>query len=168
MVLLDQVDDRLGQMVLPAQVDAVLDVADDDQRAHRRRELGVPAGRTDLVLDEVMGLEHLADVVKISPDADQQGIGPDAFGRRLGDGADRDRVVVRARGAADQLLEQGVGVVAQLEQADAGDDPQGIFDERQASAQKEAGHESPAGAARSCRCGPVRAARPATGRSPRS
>ena len=48
--------------------------------------------------------------------------------------------------AADQLLEQGMGIVAQLEQADAGDDPQGTFDERQAAAQKEAGHESPAGA----------------------
>ena len=59
---------------------------------------------------------------------------------------DGDRVVVRAGRAADQLLEQGMGVVAQLEQADAGDDSQGIFDERQASAQKEAGHQAPAGA----------------------
>ena len=43
----------------------------------------------DLVLDEVVRLEHLADVVEIGPDADQQGIGADAFGGRLGDGARR-------------------------------------------------------------------------------
>ena len=100
----------------------------------------------DLVLDEVVRLEHLADVVEIGPDAHEQGIGADAFGGRLGDGADGDRVVVRARCAADQLLEQGVGVVAQLEQADARDDPQGILEERQAAAQEEAGHQAPAGA----------------------
>ena len=107
-VLLDQVDDRLGQVVLPAEVDAVLDVADDDQRAHRRGQLGVAVGRPDLVLDEVVRLEHLADVVEIGPDANQQGIGADALGGRFGDRADGDRVVVRARapggpapGAAD-------------------------------------------------------------------
>ncbi len=37
-------------------------------------------------------------------------------------------------------------VVAQLEQADPGDDPERVFDERQASAQEEPGHQSPAGA----------------------
>ena len=59
--------------------------------------------------------------------------------------ADGDRVVVRARGAADQLLEQRVGDVAQLEQADPGDDPERVLDERQAAAQEEAGHQAPAG-----------------------
>ena len=80
-VLLDQIDDRLGQIVLAAQVNTVLDVADDDQRAHRGGQLGVPASRANLVLDKVVRFEHLADVVKISSDADQKGIGPDAFGR---------------------------------------------------------------------------------------
>ena len=37
-VLLDEVDDRLRQVVLPGQVGAVLDVGDDDQRAHGRHE----------------------------------------------------------------------------------------------------------------------------------
>ena len=79
-VLLDQVDDRLGQVVLPAEVDAVLDVADDDQRAHRRGEVGVPVGRADLVLDEVVRLEHLADVVEVGADPHEQGIGADPLG----------------------------------------------------------------------------------------
>ena len=99
----------------------------------------------DLVLDEVVRLEHLADVVEIGPDADEQGVGADPLGGGLGDRADGDRVVVRARGAADQLLEQRVGDVAQLEQADPGDDPERGLDERQAAAQEEAGHQAPAG-----------------------
>ena len=144
MVLLDQVDDRLGQVVLPAQVDAVLDVADDDQRAHRRGELGVAVGRADLVLDEVVRLEHLADVVEIGPDADEQGIGADALGGRLGDGPDGDRVVVGARARRTSSWSSGMGVVAQLEQADARDDPQGTLEKGQAAAQEEAGHQAPA------------------------
>ncbi len=88
-VLLDQVDDPLGQVVLSAQVDAVLDVADDDQRAHRRGQVGVPVGCTRLVLDEIVGLEHLADVVEVGPDAHQQGMGPDPLGGPLGDRARR-------------------------------------------------------------------------------
>ena len=155
-VLLDQVDDRLGQVVLPGQVDAVLDVADDDQRAHRRRQVGVAVGGAGLVLDEIVRLEHLADVVEVRPDPDQQGVGPDPLGGGLGDRADGHRVVVRARGAADQLLKQGVGDVAQLQQADAGDDAEGLLDERQAAAEEEAGHQAPAGPPEGCRWRPAR------------
>ena len=91
------------------------------------RKVGVAVGRADLVLDEVMRLEHLADVVEIGPDAHEQGVGADPLGRGLGDRAHGDRVVVRARCAADQLLEQRVGDVAQLEQADARDDAEAQF-----------------------------------------
>ena len=165
-VLLDQVDDRLGQMVLPAEVDSVLDVPDDDERAHRRRQLGVAIGRPDLVFHEVVRLEHLADVVEIGPDPHQQTVGADSFGSRFGDRPDRDRMVVRARCPADELLKQRMGVVTELEQADAGDDSQRVLDEWQASAEQEARHQAPAGA-RGCRRGPGRAAGPATVRSPR-
>ena len=99
----------------------------------------------DLVLDEVVRLEHLADVVEVGPDPHQQRVGADPLGRRLGDRAHGDRVVVRARAPADQLLQQRVGDVAQLQQADAGDDPERVLDERQAAAQEEAGHQAPAG-----------------------
>ena len=76
-----------GKVVLAAQVDSVLDVADDDERAHRRGQLGVAIGRPDLVFHEVVRLEHLADIVEIGPDAHQQAVGADAFGGRFGDRA---------------------------------------------------------------------------------
>ena len=52
---------------------------------------------------------------------------------------------MRARRPADQLLEQRVGDVAQLQQADPRDDAEGVLDERQAAAEEEAGHQAPAG-----------------------
>ena len=66
-VLLDHVDDRLRQVVLPGEVGAVLDVGDDHQRAHGGHEPLVAAAFLPLVLDEVARLEHLADVVEVGP-----------------------------------------------------------------------------------------------------
>ena len=73
-----------------------------------------------LVLDEIAGLEHFADVVEIGPHADQQATGPDAFGGRFGDRGHVDRMVVRARRTADQFLQQRMGDVADFQQADVG------------------------------------------------
>ena len=105
MVLLDEVDDRPRQVVLLGQGDAVLDVADDDQRAQGRLQ-GVVAVLAGLVLDEVVRLEHLADVVEVAADAGQQRIGADGLGGRLGQGGHGHAVRVGARRPADQLLQQ--------------------------------------------------------------
>ena len=67
-VLLDEIDDGLRQVVLLGEGEPVLDVADDDERAERRLQFVVPV-LADLVFDEVMRLEHFADVVKIAADA---------------------------------------------------------------------------------------------------
>jgi hypothetical protein len=68
-VLLDEVDDWLRQMMLPRQIGTVLDVRDDDQRAHGRHERFVPVGVLSLILNEVPRFEHLADVVEVCTDA---------------------------------------------------------------------------------------------------
>ena len=96
-MLLDEVDDRLGQVVLAREVGAVFHVGDDHQRAHRGDERIVPVVALGLVLDEILRLEHLADVVEVRPHAHQQAAGADRFGRRLGERRHGDRVVVRAR-----------------------------------------------------------------------
>ena len=141
MVLLDEVDDRLGQVVLPGQVGAVLDVGDDHQRAHGRHQRLVAVVVVPLVLDEVARLEHLADVVEVGADADQQPLGADALGGRLGDRGHGDRVVVGARRAADQLLQQRMGHVAQLQQAQVGLHAEQAFDERQQPHHQQAGKD---------------------------
>ena len=107
-VLFDEVDQRLGQVVLVGEIDAVLDVADDDQRAHGRGQMVVPAvGAFGHVLDEVLRLEHLADVVEIGSHADEQSVGADGIGRRFADGCHGDRMVVRAGRAATSSCSSG-------------------------------------------------------------
>ena len=142
-VLLDQVDDRLRQVMLPGQVGAVLDVGDNHQRAHRRHERLVAAGLGALVLDEIAGLEHLADVVEIGPHADQQAAGADALRGRLGDRADGDRMVVGAGRAADQLLQERMGDVAQLQQAEVREHAENLLDEGEQAGHDEAGGDGP-------------------------
>ena len=96
-MLLDEIDDRFRQIVLSGQVGPVLDVGDDDQRAHGGHDRVVPVRAGSLVFDEIVGLQHLADVVKINAHANQQAAGYNAFGRRFGNRGDIDRVVVSAR-----------------------------------------------------------------------
>ena len=75
--------------MLPAEVNSVFHVPDDDERAHGRRQLGVPISWADLVFNEIMRLEHLADVVEISPDPHQKAVCADALGGRFRDRARR-------------------------------------------------------------------------------
>ncbi len=67
MMLFDKVDDRFRKMVLASQVGTIFHVGDDDQRAHGRLEGFVAIGSLALIFNEVIRLEHLADVVKVSP-----------------------------------------------------------------------------------------------------
>ena len=82
--------------MLPAELHPVLHVANNDQRAHCGCQVRMFIRRHRLILDEVVWLEHLADVVKICADPDQKRIRADALGGSLGDRAHRHRVIVRA------------------------------------------------------------------------
>ncbi len=110
----DEVDDRLRQAILLSQRDAVLDVADDDQRAEGRLEI-VVAILAGLVFDEVLRLEHLADVMEIAADADQKRVGADRLGRRLGERGDGDAVRVGSRRPLDELLQKRMRAVGQFQ-----------------------------------------------------
>ena len=143
MVLLDEIDDRPRQTVLLGERQAVLDVADDDQRAEGRLQVVVPV-LTDLVLHEVVRLEHLADVVEIAADARQQRVGSDLLRGGLGERGHRDAVRVRAWGTANELLHERMAAVGQLQHADVGDDAETALDQWQAAGQDETGQERPA------------------------
>ena len=92
-----------------------------------------------LVLDEVVRLQHLADVVEIAADAGQQRIRPDRLGGRLGQRRHGHAVRVRPRRPTDQLLGQRVRAVGQLQQADLGDDAEQPLDDGQQAADEKAG-----------------------------
>src|SRR5262249_9833993 len=81
---------------LLGQGDAVLDVADDDQRAQGRLQ-GVVAVLAGLVLDEVVRLEHLSDVVEVAADAGPQRGGAHGLPPPPGPRLPRPSARVRAR-----------------------------------------------------------------------
>ena len=68
-----------------AYLQAVLDVAFDHLGRERRGEGGVRVDLGDLVLDEVGGMLHLADVVVVGPDLGEQRVGADPLCGPLGE-----------------------------------------------------------------------------------
>ena len=130
-----------GKPILMGQGDAVLHMADDDQGAQGGLEqiVAVVAG---LILDEVLRLEHFADVVEVAADAHEQLVGPDRFRGRFRQRGHRDAVRVRAGGSANQFLQQRMRTVGQFEQADVGDDAEAAFDQRQQAGEQEPGQGS--------------------------
>ena len=106
-MLLDGVDNRLAQLVLPGNLDAVLDMGDEDQTGHGGRQLVVLVFAGGLVFDEIQRLFHFADVVVISAHFGQQRIGADFGGGGLHQRADDHRVVVGARGFQHQAPQDG-------------------------------------------------------------
>ncbi len=76
MVLLDDLPQRAGQLELAGDLDALLDVVDDDERAHGGGEVLVEVEFPRPVLDEILGHLGLADVVVEGPGLGQQGVSP--------------------------------------------------------------------------------------------
>lgn len=120
-VFLDDVDDGLAEAVLAGQVDAFLDVGNDDERAHRGVEQLVGVAIAAVVFDEVLRFDELADVVEVGADAALGGVGADGFGGGFGEVGEVEAVVVGAGGFFLEALENGVVEVGHLEPGDIGD-----------------------------------------------
>ena len=82
-MLLDDVDDLLVESVLEREIHAFFHVRDDDERAHRRREIVVRIALEVHVLGEIFRLHQFADIVKIGADAAKRGVRADRFGGGL-------------------------------------------------------------------------------------
>jgi len=81
--------------MLEGEVDPILDVGHEDQRAHRRSELVMRIVVRIGVLDEVLRLAQLADVVKVGPRPAHRGIGSDGFRCTFRELRDHQAVVMR-------------------------------------------------------------------------
>ena len=75
-VLDDGIEHDPGQALLFAELQALLDVIDDDQRTARRLEVVVGVSSL-LVLDEVLRAQDLSDVVVQAPCIGKNGVGSD-------------------------------------------------------------------------------------------
>ena len=113
----DAVDEarRVGSAVLLGHLHPVLHVAGDDEVGDVGVQVEVAVLAARLVLDEVVGLVHLADVVVVGADAGEQPVGADRVARRLGEVRD---------GGGDVLFEVGFAEVA----AAISEAPEGLHD----------------------------------------
>ena len=74
----------LVELVLEREIDALLDVGDDDQRAHGRREIIVRVPPGAHIFGEIFGLHQFADIVKISANPAHRRICSNDLRRGLG------------------------------------------------------------------------------------
>ena len=84
----NHVDDRFRKALFLGDALAILDVSDDHQSGHLRRQPVVDVVPALHILDEVTGFVHLADVVIKRPDPAQKAIRTDGVGRFLCELAD--------------------------------------------------------------------------------
>jgi hypothetical protein len=96
-MLLDDVNDALIESVFQGEIDAFFHMRDDDQRAHRRREVIVRIAFKAHVLSEVFRLHQLAHVMKISADAAKSGVCANRFRRSFGEIGDHQAVMIGPR-----------------------------------------------------------------------
>ena len=84
------------------------------------------------------GLRELADVVVVGGDARQQRVRADRLGRALGEVADHQRVVVRARRLEQQPAQQRLRRVGQLEQLERRGDAEDVADDEEGADRRQA------------------------------
>src|SRR5262249_3347429 len=104
-MLVDEVYNRPRKSVFLCQRHAIFDMSDYDEGAKSGLKRIVTI-LSRLVLDEILRLQHLADVVKIAAHACQKRISANRLGSRLRERRNSHAVRVRPRRAADELLQQ--------------------------------------------------------------
>ena len=127
-VLVDDVDHRLGEAQAPGLLHPQLDVAAD----HRGGKPGVDVVVlvvSALVLHKVAGLLHLADVVVVGPHPGQHGVGPDLLAGGLRQVCHHDRMAVGSGGRVEKPLEDRGVEVGEFDKPEGGNRVQGVFQE---------------------------------------
>jgi len=130
MVLLDNIDDLLSQMVLLGQGDPVLDVGDQNQAAHARREFVVRVLSTLLIFNEIHGFLDLADVVIVCGHLGENRIGIDRLCGGFHKISQNDTVRVSFRGLDNQVLKNRLLRIRQFQEFDVRRVAEANFDDR--------------------------------------
>ncbi len=152
MVLLDDIDDALVELVFERQVHAFLHVGDDDERAHRRRQLVVRIAARAHIFGEILRFHKFTNVVKIRANPAYRGICADDLRCGLREVCHHQRVMVSARRLDGQAPEQRVIEVRRFEPGDIGrqaghglhDRQRAAYDHRRQDAAADRRHALPA------------------------
>ena len=141
-MFLNDVDDPPIQAVLEREVDAFLHMRDDDERAHRRREIVMRVALEVHVLGVVIRLHQFADVVKIGADAAKRGVGADRFRGGFGEIRDDQAVMIGARRLDRHAPQERMIEIGRFEPRDVGRDLKQVFEDRQDAAHDRGGQDA--------------------------
>ena len=119
MVLGDDIRDFLAQPVALAELDALLHVIHDDERAHGGRELVVLVGAAELVLNVVLRVGQLARIVIEGSHFAEKRVGAYGPGSGLDHVGHHDGVMIGARNGDHDLLHEGLLEADELHEPEA-------------------------------------------------
>ena len=141
-MLLDDIDDLLVESVLECEVNAFLDVRDDDERAHRRGEIVVRIALEVHVLGEIIRFHQLADIVEVGADAAKSGVRADRFGGGLGEVRDDKAVMIGAGRFNGHPAQERMIQVGRFKPGNVGRDLEELFEHRQRAADEHGSHDA--------------------------
>ena len=141
-MLLDDVDDLLIEPVFEREVNAFLHVRDDDERAHRRREIVVRIALEVHVLGEIFRLHQFADIVEIGADAAERGVRADRFGGGFGEVRDDQTVMIGAGRFDRHPAQERMIQIGRFQPGNIGRDLEELFEDRQRAADDSGGHDA--------------------------
>ena len=141
-MLLDDVDDLLVESMFEREIHAFLDVRDNDERAHRRREIVVRIALEVHVLGEIIRLHQLADIVEIGADATKSRVRANRFRGGLGEVRDDKTVMIGAGRFDRHPAQERVIQVRGFQPGNVGRDLKELLEHRQRAADEHGGHDA--------------------------
>ena len=138
-MLADDVGDLAVEFVFQRQIDALFHMGDDDERAHRRRQVVVGVVARMHVFREIFGLHEFADIVEVGADPAEGGVRPDGLRSRFRQVRHGEAVVVGAGGLHAQALEKRMVQVTHLQPGNIGGDFKQRLQHRQNPAHDDCG-----------------------------
>ena len=118
-VLPNNIRNLLPQFIALGQLNALLDVREQNKRAHGRGQFVVLVGAAELVLNKIFRIGKFAHVMVKGRHLAQQAVGPYGFGPGLHHVGHHQRVVVGAGHGDHQLLHERLFQAHELHKAEA-------------------------------------------------
>lgn len=141
-VFTDGLEEGGVEFVFESQIDAFLDVGNNDEGAHGGGEVVVGILAQMHILGEILGFDEFPDVVEIGGDAANGGVRADFLGGGFGEVGDSEAVMVGAGCLEAETLEQGVVEVRHFEPGNIGGESEEGFEDGEESADHDGGADA--------------------------
>ncbi len=142
MVFANRLEESGVEFVLESQIDAFLDVGNNDEGTHGRGEVVVGILTQMHILGEILRFDEFPNVVEIGGDTANGGVRTDFFGGGFGEVGDSEAVMVGAGCLEAETLEQGVVEIRHFEPGNIGGESEEGFEDGEESADYDGGADA--------------------------